>query len=199
MNELASPSPAPGGGSVAAVAGALAASLVSMVSLLTIGKEKYRGRWDEMNEVLGKSERLRIIFLKLADEDTESFNEYMAALKMRKNTDERVAARKKALEAASKRAAEVPLSTLEHCVETAALAARACVIGNRGSSSDAGSAALLAKAAGNAAAYNVRINLPGVHDGVFVNETKKKLDLWVDSISKNCADASEIMDGILGR
>ncbi|MDR1133234.1 MAG: cyclodeaminase/cyclohydrolase family protein, partial [Synergistaceae bacterium] len=87
LDDLASDLPAPGGGSVAALGTSLAFALVSMVSNLTVGKEKYRANWEKMASAAETSERLRIKSLALMDDDVESFNAYMAALKMPKETD----------------------------------------------------------------------------------------------------------------
>lgn len=167
LDLLASDAPAPGGGTVAALGGALGAALVSMVANLTVGKEKYRESWAEMEEVRSQSEELRACFTKLMNEDTEAFNAFMAAMKMPKDTDEQKTARRAAMDAASISVTEIPLRTLEKCAELANAAAKVVKHGNANAVSDGGSAALLAEAAGKAAAYNVRINLPGVKDEDF--------------------------------
>ena len=113
IDELASNSPAPGGGSVAALCGSLGSALVSMVANLTIGKEKYKDNWEAMEAVIAKSEPLRAKFVDLMNKDTESFNVFMAAMKMPKDTDEEKAARRQAMADASKLATEIPLCTLE--------------------------------------------------------------------------------------
>lgn len=198
VDELASDSPAPGGGSVAALCGAMASALVSMVANLTVGKEKYRDSWAIMEEALVKSESLRGEFLKLMNEDTESFNSFMAAMKMPRTTDEEKAARKKAMGEASKAATEVPLRTLEACAKTSELAIAAAKHGNPNTVSDAGSAALLADAAGKAAAYNVRINMPGLSDEEFKEECRSRMSCALEKINHNSAKIAEIMDNVLG-
>lgn len=175
LDLLASDAPAPGGGTVAALGGALGAALVSMVASLTIGKEKYKDSWAEMEAVRGQSEDLRAGFTKLMNEDTEAFNAFMGALKMPKDTDEQKAARKAAMDEASKTATDVPLRTLEKCAELAGVAAKAVKYGNVNAVSDGGSAALLAEAAGKAAAYNVRINLPGIKDESFEADCRSRM------------------------
>ena len=97
IDELASNSPAPGGGSVAALCGSLASGLTAMVGNLTIGKEKYKDNWETMEKVFKESETLRASFVKLMNDDTDSFNIFMAAMKMPKDTDEQKAARKAAM------------------------------------------------------------------------------------------------------
>ncbi|MDR3321460.1 MAG: cyclodeaminase/cyclohydrolase family protein [Synergistaceae bacterium] len=198
LTELASEMPAPGGGSAAALGGALSAALVSMVANLTVGKEKYKDNWAAMEAVRDKSERLRSEFAALADDDTESFNAFMAAMKMPKDTDEKKASRKRAMEEASKGATEVPLRTLESCVKLAELAAEAVKFGNPNAASDAGSAALLAEAAGRAAAYNVRINLPGISDEAFAARAREKTSKALRTIGEFSRETERTMDEILG-
>jgi methenyltetrahydrofolate cyclohydrolase len=164
LDELASGSPAPGGGSTAALAGALASALCGMVARLTLGREKLSDRWPAMEEVAAEADRLRGRFLGLVDEDAEAYLSVVAARKLPKGTaDERVA-REHAAAAAVLRSARAPLETLLLAGEAAGLAARALEQGNPSCASDAGSAAQAARLAAEAAAYNVRINLPAIAD-----------------------------------
>ena len=197
LDDLASDLPAPGGGSVAALGTSLAYALVSMVSNLTVGKEKYRGSWEKMRAVAETSEQLRIKSLALMDDDVESFNAYMAALKMPKDTDAQKSARKTELEKTAKMAAEAPLSMLELCAKAAELAVEAAEYGNPNTATDAGSAAVFAEAAGKAASYNVRINLSGIKDEAFVNQTRERMDRALAEIAKNCKLAEAAMERIL--
>ena len=198
IDELASNSPAPGGGSVAALCGSLGSALVSMVANLTIGKEKYKDNWEAMEAVIAKSEPLRAKFVDLMNKDTESFNVFMAAMKMPKDTDEEKAARRQAMADASKLATEIPLCTLEACAEVSAIALQAAKFGNPNTASDAGSAALLADAAGKAASYNVRINLPGIKDEAFAALCKERMASALDEINRNSLLSSDLMDEVLG-
>lgn len=198
LDELASNSPAPGGGSVAALCGSLGAGLVSMVCNLTIGKEKYKDNWAVMEGIVAKSEDIRAKLVDLMNKDTESFNVFMAAMKMPKDTDEQKAARKAAMAEASKLATEVPLRTLETCALVSGLAVTAAKHGNPNTASDAGSAALLAEAAGKAAAYNVRINLPGVKDADFAENCTKRMESALDVIASCSREASDLMEKALG-
>lgn len=198
IDELASNSPAPGGGSVAALGGSLGAGLVSMVCNLTIGKEKYKENWTVMEGVLAKSEAIRAKFVELMNKDTESFNVFMTAMKMPKATDEEKAARKAAMGEAAKLATEVPLVTLETCAELSEIALVAAAHGNPNAASDGGCAALLAEAAGKSAAYNVRINLPGVSDEAFVAQCKARMLNALDTIENHSRDNSDHMDKVLG-
>ncbi|MDR1581489.1 MAG: cyclodeaminase/cyclohydrolase family protein [Synergistaceae bacterium] len=197
LDDLASDLPAPGGGSVAALGASLAFALVSMVSNLTVGKEKYRANWDKMKAIAETSEQLRIKSLALMDDDVESFNMYMAALKMPKETDAQKSARADELEKTAKGAAEAPLSMLEFCAKAAGLAVQAAEYGNPNTATDAGSAAVFAEAAGKAAAYNVRINLSGIKDEAFVARARERVDSALAEIAKNCKLAEAAMEKIL--
>lgn len=172
--ELASDSPAPGGGSVAALTGALAAALSAMVGRLTVGKEKYKDGWAVMEKVQNEADALSVTLLSLMEEDTDAFNAYMAAMKLPKDTDEAKAARKAAMQDAAKKSTSVPLRTMERCLEAAKLGDLAAKNGNPNALSDAGSAVLLAKAGGRAAMYNVLINLPGITDAEFAAQCKSR-------------------------
>ena len=197
LDELASDSPAPGGGSVAALCASLGSALVSMVANLTIGKEKYKDSWQIMEDVVSKSESLRFKFVDLMNKDTESFNSFMAAMKLPKATEEEKCIRKKAMGEASKLATEVPLLTLEACVEVCELAYLAAKDGNTNTISDAGSAALLSEAAGRAAAYNVKINLPGVTDESFAADFKARMEDALKQLKANAEKTTEILDKAL--
>ncbi len=197
LDELASDSPAPGGGSVAALCASLGSALVSMVANLTIGKEKYKDSWQIMEDVVSKSESLRFKFVDLMNKDTESFNSFMAAMKLPKATEEEMCIRKKAMGEASKLATEVPLLTLEACVEVCELAYLAAKDGNTNTISDAGSAALISEAAGRAAAYNVKINLPGVTDESFAADFKARMEDALKQLKANAEKTTEILDKAL--
>jgi len=197
LDELASDSPAPGGGSVAALCASLGSALVSMVANLTIGKEKYKDSWQIMEDVVSKSESLRFKFVDLMNKDTESFNSFMAAMKLPKATEEEKCIRKKAMGEASKLATEVPLLTLEACVEVCELAYLAAKDGNTNTISDAGSAALISEAAGSAAAYNVKINLPGVTDESFAADFKARMEDALKQLKANAEKTTEILDKAL--
>lgn len=182
--EVASDSPAPGGGSVAALSGALAAALTVMVTRLTIGKEKHRENWDEMGKVQREAKDLRENFLSLAEQDTEAFTTFFNAMKMPKETDEQKAERREMMQEGLKEAAMVPLETLKACELLAELARTAAERGNPNAVTDAGTAALLARSAAMAAAYNVRINLVGIHDKTFVSVTEEEVETTLQRIGE---------------
>ena len=198
LDELASDSPAPGGGSAAGLAGALGAALVSMVASLTVSSEKYRDKWEQMGDMIKESEQLRGRFLELMEDDAEAFKSYIAALKMPKNTDIEKSSRREAISAAAKRITEVPLATLALSADVASLALKAAELGNPNAVSDAGSAALMAEVAGKAAAYNVRINLPSLKDEQFASEVRRKLHAALGALETSCRATEEKMNEMLG-
>ncbi|MDH7517888.1 MAG: glutamate formimidoyltransferase [Candidatus Thermoplasmatota archaeon] len=176
LSELASSSPAPGGGSVAALCGALGAALSSMVCNLTIGKEKYESVQYEIKKVLRESDQLRKHLIKLIDKDTESFNEVMKALKMPKETDEQKEKRKEALQKAYKNAAMIPFETAKNCEKLLDLAMVVAEKGNQNSITDAAISAYMANVGVQSAVLNVKINFGSIKDGYFVEKMRKELD-----------------------
>lgn len=161
MDSVASASPSPGGGTVSAVAGAVAAALAAMVGRLTAGRKKYAAVDGEFRALVEQAEALRLRLMRLGDEDAAAYDAVSAAYGIPK-TDE--ARRTAAIQAALVEATRVPLETLRAARAVAALAARAAEAGNRNAASDAGVGALLAEAAARGAAYNVRINVAGMPD-----------------------------------
>jgi len=182
LDELASNSPAPGGGSVAALAGSLGAALTSMVCNLTIGKKKYADVENEMKQVVAQSEELRKIFTRLIDQDTDAFNKVMEAFGLPKETDTQKALRTAAIQAATKEATLIPLSVMKHVVDALALAKVVAGKGNVNSVSDAGVSVLILHAAAESAALNVKINLAGITDQEFVGWHAEE----VTSILRTC-------------
>jgi len=176
LSELASSSPAPGGGSVAALAGSLGAALTSMVCHLTIGKEKYADVQGEIKETLASSETLRQRLLLLIDRDTDAFNEVMKAFKLPKETEDQRAKRSQAIQEGYKAASMVPLETAKTCAATLDTALLAAKKGNRNSITDAGVAALLGSAGVHAAVLNVAINLSSIKEKTFVEKIATELE-----------------------
>ncbi len=156
LGDVAGASPSPGGGTVAAVAGAMAAALAAMVARLTVGRKKYAEVDAEFRALLEDAERLRMELRRLGEADAAAYGAVSAAYGVPKEEADR---RHAAIQAALMGAIAVPLDTLRAARAVAALAARAAVAGNRNAVSDAGVAALLAGAAARGAAYNVRINI----------------------------------------
>ena len=176
LDELASSDPAPGGGSVAALAGALGAGLTAMVCNLTIGKKKYAAVGEQMKEILGQAEDLREKFTVLIETDTAAFNKVMEAFGLPKETDPQMALRAAAIREATKEATLIPLQVMTHCIDALALARIAAAAGNANSVSDAGVSALMLNAAAEGAALNVQINLNGLNDPEFVGWKSEELE-----------------------
>ncbi len=166
LAELGSSSPAPGGGSVAALAGALAAALCAMVARLAVGKEQLRDSWPDMERVMREAAALQKRLGELADEDSHAFSAVMDARRLPRRTAAEREARDLAIRDAILRAARAPLSTLEALRDLSALALRTSEKGNPGCVTDAGSAAQMIRAGAACAAYNVRVNLPSLQDPV---------------------------------
>lgn len=160
--EVASSSPAPGGGSVAAYAGAQGYALVAMVCGLTIGREKFAAVQDEMKSLQEKAETKQETLLALVDEDTEGFKAVMESLALPKNSEEEKALRREALEAATIKAADIPLRTARECLRGLSELPGLLDKGNPNALSDMGVAALMFKSGLEGALYNVQINALGL-------------------------------------
>ncbi|HVP06655.1 MAG TPA: cyclodeaminase/cyclohydrolase family protein, partial [Candidatus Acidoferrum sp.] len=174
-DQVASSSPAPGGGSVAASCGVLSAALTAMVCRLTVSKKKYEAVKDELSCLRDKADALRAELTQLIDTDKEAFNAVMAAFKLPKSSDEDVVKRDAAIEAATKGAALVPLTVVRKSIEVLELALVVAQKGNENSISDAGVAGLTGLAAVEGAGYNVRINLKNLTDKAFVEKTTAEI------------------------
>ena len=187
LEELSSKSPAPGGGSVAALSGALGAALDAMICNLTIGKKKYAEVEDEMRLLLSRAEALTTSFSELVDLDTDAFNKVMEARALPKETDDQKALRDSAIQQATKEAALVPLRVMRLSVDALAVTKAAAEKGNVNSISDAGVSALLLRSAAEGAALNVRINLTSITDQEFVGwQTNEMISLL--RTAKNMSD-----------
>ncbi len=171
LDKLASKSPEPGGGSVAALTGALGAGLVSMVCSLTLGKEKYKDVQPQIEALLKESETLRLDMQDLVQKDTEAYGALSEVYKMPKSTDSEKAARAEKMQEALKKACQVPFEIGLKSLEVAQLARRAADIGNVLAVSDAGVAVLLAQACAQSAALNVKINVNSIKDDAFNKDT----------------------------
>jgi glutamate formiminotransferase/formiminotetrahydrofolate cyclodeaminase len=170
VNELSMDSPAPGGGSTAAMCGALSSALSAMVSNLTVGKKEYENLQSKFKDLATQGQALKDQLLHDVDADTVAFNNVMAAMRMKNNTDEQKEARAAAIEETSKKATSIPLGVLEECVEALKLAKEVVLNGYKNSISDAGVAGLTALAGAEGAFYNVKINLPDIQDEKFKND-----------------------------
>jgi glutamate formiminotransferase/formiminotetrahydrofolate cyclodeaminase len=173
-NELSMDSPAPGGGSVSALCGALSAALSSMVANLTVGKKGYEKAWKDLSRAAVLAQALKDRYLQAVDLDTMAFIKVMDAGRLPKATEEQQRERDAAVEAANKEATLIPLAVLRDSLALLKLAKNVALKGNRNSASDAGVAALTALAAAEGAFHNVLINLPNIRDEAFRAETKRQ-------------------------
>ena len=164
LAQLASESPTPGGGSAAALAGAMGAALVVMVCNLTIGREKFKDVEAELRGIHAEATRLHAAMSSLVRRDAEAYAGFVGSMKLPKSTDAEKAARKKAMADAAVHAAEIPLETMRVALAVMRLAVVVAKKGNPHAASDGAVAALLARAAMRGADMNVRINLPSVPD-----------------------------------
>ncbi len=164
---LASGAPTPGGGCAAALSGALAAGLTAMVARTTAGNRAFADRAGEMDEVATEADRIRTGMLELVDEDAGAFDRVMAAFRMPKETPEQQSSRSRAIQDGYRAAVEPPMRVCGHSLRALELALIVAENGNPNAASDAGVAALLAAAALEGAALNVRINLAAIDDEAF--------------------------------
>lgn len=193
-NETASESPAPGGGSISAYLGALGASLATMVANLSSHKRGWDDRWEEFSQWAEKGQQYKDKLVALVDEDTRAFNAIMAAFQMPKGNDEEVAARKQAIQDATKFAIEVPLQVMAVSLESMELIKAMAEIGNPNSVSDAGVGALCARSAVFGAFLNVKINAAGFKDKAYVDEVLAKGQQMADQAHMHEQEILKIVD-----
>jgi len=192
-DELSADSPAPGGGSVAALCGALAAALAAMVAALTWSKKGMEATRPAMQQTGCHAQRLKDWFLAAVDRDTDAFNDVIAARRLPKATDEQQAARALAMRAANVGATRVPLEVIESSAATLELALHVAREGNPASASDAGVAGLCALAAAEGGWLNVRINLPSIDDAA---ERRKLESAGTKALTKARELAAQVRDAV---
>lgn len=170
----ASDAPAPGGGSVSALAGALAAALAQMVANLTVGREKYAASQEKMQDLLEAVPFVQQELLEAVDKDSAAFDGYMAALSLPKGTDGEKERRKAAMQEGLRQAALVPLRTAQLAVTLFPHLEAAVTLGNPNAVTDAMVAAMLARTCVLGAVFNVRVNLASIRDEAFVHSLAKE-------------------------
>jgi formiminotetrahydrofolate cyclodeaminase len=175
LEGVAGEHPTPGGGSAAAVAGAMGAALVAMVGRLTVGKEKYEAVAARFEELIRRADDARERFLALADRDAEAFDRVMAAMKMSRATEEERTARADALGTASTEAADVPLRVARLGLDVLALSIEAIESGNPNAASDGAAGAQVLAASARSAIYNVEINLGSLRDPAAVERLRSEV------------------------
>jgi methenyltetrahydrofolate cyclohydrolase len=195
---LASSASMPGGGTTAALAGALGAALNSMVCNLTIGKEKYKDVEAELQTLLGETEALQARLLQMMDADADSFTRMMAAYRLPRVTEEQKVARTAAIQDATIYATQVPLEMMELCAQVVKLALPVAAKGNLSAVTDAGCGALLAEAAINCAAFNVKINLRSIKNEAFAAQARETLATLSAQAQRNKDSVVAAVDQRLG-
>ena len=193
LNELASKSATPGGGSVSALLGAQSAALTSMVCNLTIGKPKYSEVEIEMQAVLIKSENLREILTGLIKADIDVFDQLMLAYGLPKDTDDEKELRAEVIQRVLKAATEVPLDCARACAEAIELSRCAANIGNLGAISDAGAAVMVGYSGLKIAALNVYINTGNIKDKQFVDDKLAELSSIMNGIELTVEDIYQLV------
>jgi len=190
--------PAPGGGSVAALNGALSGALAAMVANLTIGKKGYKDAAAEMKRVAVTGQKLKEDMLAAIDADTQAFDGVLAAMRLPRGTEDEAAARAHAIEDATKRAIDVPLGVLRRCRDALDPVDAVSRRGNANSKSDAGVAALCAWSGAGGALMNVLINLPGVSDEAYVKAVVDEARALSDEVNTRAKEIVERVVSELG-
>jgi len=194
VDEVSRDTPAPGGGSIAALAGSIGAALAAMVANLSAGKAEFAGRYDELDALASEAQAVKDALLAAVDEDTQAFNGVMDALRMPKDTAEQQSARSTALQAGYRHATDVPMQTARQCHAALDLCRRAARIGNDAMITDAGTGALVCLAGVKGAAYNARVNLKSIKDAAYVKATASEIETLLSGAAAIAAEVdAEVM------
>ncbi len=196
LDTLASAAPTPGGGSAAALGGAMGAALISMVCNLTLGKERYAEVEGEMRDALDRAETLRHELQELAEADVTAFTRLSAAYKLPRTTESDIAIRRDAIQASLRRATEVPLRTARAAAAILPLCPAVAERGNQAAVSDVGVAALFAHAAVRSALLNVEINLRLLEDSIYIRQVRAEVARLTEGLS---TEAERIVDVVAGK
>jgi methenyltetrahydrofolate cyclohydrolase len=198
LDDLASGAPTPGGGSAAAVIGAMGAALVSMVCNVTLGKKGQEAVAAEMHAVRDESERLRARLTAMVADDVAAFDGLMAAYRLPKASDEEKARRADAIQTTLRAATETPLACARACAEVVALSRRAGAQGYSGVVSDAGVGVLAANSALRSAALNVYINAPSLKDRGYAHAALAEIEKLLDESARESEAVFELVRSRLG-
>ena len=198
LDDLARGAPTPGGGSAAAVIGAMGAALVSMVCNVTLGKKGQEHVAPEMEAVRGESERLRARLTTMVAEDIAAFDGLMAAYRLPKGTDEEKSRRAEAIQTTLQAATETPLACARACAEVVALSRRAGEKGYSGVVSDAGVGVLAANSALRAAALNVHINAPSLKDREYAQAAVAEIEKLLAESARESEAVFQLVRSRLG-
>ena len=184
LEKTASKDPVPGGGSVAALSGAVASSLSEMVANLTVGKKGYAAVEGEMKAISEQAADYRDRLVRYVDKDSDAYRQVMLAFKLPKNTEEEKKKRTQAIQEGLKAAARVPLRVAEDAFKVIELAEKVVEHGNRNAVTDGAVAALMARTAVLSALYNVKINLGQIKDRSFVDAVTGRVEFFETEIEK---------------
>lgn len=196
ISSLASGEPTPGGGSAAALAGALGAALAAMVGRLTAGRPKYAAVNDQMQSAIVEADALRSRLLALVDEDAQAYDQVRAAFRLPKETVEQQSMRAAAIQQALQGASRTPLATVEACLAVLRLAEQVVSSGNPNAATDGAVGALLAHAGLQGAALNVQINLGGIDDTAFIADSQAAVEA---ALQESAALQRQIMQTLAAR
>lgn len=194
VNQVSSSEPVPGGGSVSALAGSLAAALSNMVASLTIGKKKYSEVEEDMKKVKEDAIILQEDLISDITRDSEAFNRVMEAFKMPKGTDDEKNDRKEAIQNASKHASEIPLNVAKKSLKIMDLSKIVVEKGNKNAITDGAVSAMLARTAGLGALYNVKINLSSIKDEEYVSKMKVEVNEIENALIKKEKEILDIVE-----
>ncbi|MHB1652192.1 MAG: cyclodeaminase/cyclohydrolase family protein [Desulfitobacteriaceae bacterium] len=193
LAEAASSAPTPGGGSVSAFVGALAASMVCMVANLTVGKEKYKDVEPQVKEILAQAQAALEGLKGGLSQDIAEFSNFMAVLQMPKGTDDEKATRANKLQSALVSATDTPLGIAQNCFQVLKLAQALAPIGNKGAISDVGVAAYLAESSLKAAMFSVDINLPQIKDVEYQAKVNAERSHLFEQAERICAETVAVV------
>ncbi|PTY40137.1 cyclodeaminase/cyclohydrolase family protein [Brachyspira hampsonii] len=189
INDVDSSLPAPGGGSVMGAVGSLACALAGMVGYLTVNKKKFlelsQQEQDNFNNAIENIRNIKCRLMEIVDKDAESFNAFMEAMKLPKDTEEEKTKRKNAISEAAKKAIDVPFNALKSCYELMPFFETVIKYGNNNVITDIASAYILAFACAKGSVLNININIPLIDDNVFLNNIKTNTEKYINTVENN--------------
>ncbi|MBX5450132.1 cyclodeaminase/cyclohydrolase family protein [Thermogemmatispora sp.] len=197
LNDLSSSQPTPGGGSAAALSGAMGAALASMVTRLTIGKSGYADVQDEIEDILQKTEELRERFQQLIQEDIDAYERLAMSFRLPKGSAEENEARSRVIQIRLQEAALVPLEVVERAAELMRFCVRLAQIGNKNVRSDIAAGAALVTSAAQGAAWMVRVNLRSLKNQQTVEQLQRRLEEALQVVEAGHADVVRLVGGTL--
>jgi len=184
VDEVSRDSPAPGGGSVAALSGSLGVALGVMVANLCTSKAGFEVRKKELSKIAEEGQEIKEFLVNAIDEDTNAFDKVIKAMRMPKDSDTEKKLRDGKMQEGYKAATEIPLETVEYCRKALEICERISKLMDDSMASDVGSGAHMSIAGAQSAAYNVKINLKSIKDKKYINETEEKLELMLSECEK---------------